>query len=331
MKKLNTLFLFLLFTGSLFAQGAVKKYVLLEHFTNSNCGICSFRNPQFYTNIEPYQDDIHHVTVHPSFPYSSCVFYQHNTTDNNAWVQQFGIGSTPRVAMNGTLVPSGSQLLPVATLTPELEKMSNIWLQVSEDVNGNDVTATVTVHTVGALDPGNYTLHVAIVEKEINQTTGNGESVHYDVFRDMLTVVTGDAFFPANPGESVTSTYNYSYDAAWNSDEIYVLAFVKNLATGEVLNSGTRFDPVLVSTKAPEVKSIQLFPNPVNDEAFLTIPTNETVREIEVFDLEGRRVLTDFSENGQTVRLQTSALASGIYLVKMQGEQGVYAGKLIKQ
>ncbi|MEZ4917678.1 MAG: hypothetical protein R2792_01130 [Saprospiraceae bacterium] len=166
MKKINTFLLSFLFLGTAFAQGPVQKYVLLEHFTNSKCSICASKNPAFYNLISQYPDEVHHVAIHPSVPYNTCVFYLANPTENNAWAADYNIFGTPRVAVNGELIPSGTQLLPAAMLTGEFGQTSNLWLQVEESGSGNARTATVKAHTMGALSSTNLKLFVAVVEKQ---------------------------------------------------------------------------------------------------------------------------------------------------------------------
>ena len=104
MKNVSAFIFFTLVSLALSAQTSVKKYVLLEHFTNSKCSVCASKNPAFFTLIDQYPNDVHHVSIHPSTPYSTCVFYQSNTTENEARADFYNIPGTPRVAVNGTLL-----------------------------------------------------------------------------------------------------------------------------------------------------------------------------------------------------------------------------------
>jgi len=77
----------------------VQKNVVVEHFTNTRCGICASRNPGFFTNLNNNPDVIH-LAIHPSSPYSSCVFNQHNSVDNDDRTNYYGIyGGTPRLVV----------------------------------------------------------------------------------------------------------------------------------------------------------------------------------------------------------------------------------------
>ena len=63
-----------------------------------------------------------------------------------------------------------------------------------------------------------------------------------NVFRTMLPDINGESFSPAPVGGEVVFNYPYSLDPAWTPSEIYVLAWVQEMDSLKVFNSGTRFD-----------------------------------------------------------------------------------------
>jgi Outer membrane protein Omp28/Secretion system C-terminal sorting domain len=332
MKKLHTILVLLFLTCAMSAQSSAKKYVLLEHFTNSRCGICASKNPAFYTLIgqAQYAPDIHHISVHPSVPYNTCVFYLANTTENNAWAAVYNIQGTPRVAVNGNLIPAQSQLLRQDTLTKYLNQTSPLYLKVTETGAGVMRTATIEARALSQIANGNYKLFVALAEKTVNQTTPNGESVHHDVFRDMLTPVAGQDFIPPAPGQVASFSFNYTMDAAWNANEVYVLAIVKNMDSKQVLNSGTRFDPAL-TLDASDISEqhIRFSPNPASDITFAEIG-EDIALQTEVYALDGKRVYLTQGNTTGPVAIPTAAFEKGVYFVKITGEKGIYTAKLLK-
>jgi len=332
MKKLQLIPALLLFSFALFAQSSAKKYVLLEHFTNSRCGICASRNPAFYSLIDQaqYAPDIHHVSIHPSVPYNNCVFYLANTTENNAWAAVYSIQGTPRVAVNGNLIPSQNQLLRVDTLTKYLNQTSPLYLRVTETGTGNSRSASIDARALSQIPAGNYKLFVAVAEKTINQTTPNGESVHHDVFRDMLTPTTGQNFTPPAPGQIANFNFDYTINAAWNANEMYVLAFVRNMDNKQILNSGTKYDPVLTLDAADLVaESIRFSPNPATDITYAEIGDDNAL-QTEVYAADGKRVYLAQENAANRVSITTAAFAPGIYFVKITGEKGIYTAKMLK-
>jgi hypothetical protein len=304
---------------------SVPKYVMLEHFTNSRCGICASRNPAFFDLIEQYPSQVHHISYHPSFPYSTCVFYLGNTTENSARADYYNIDGTPRVVLNGLLVPLATSLLPAATLNTALAQTSPVYVQVSE----TSETVTVRVYTVGELTAGNtYKLYIALAEKTINQATPNGENVHHNVFRDLLVENVLDL---APTGEFVEFTFTKTTVSSWNADEIYALAWVQNTTTAEILNSGTKFDPVITSVNAAPVAGVvQFAPNPSSSVSTATLPDGEAPASVQLFSMDGRLVQADFTTDGRVLTLETAALQAGMYYAVITTKNGVYSSKLSK-
>jgi len=330
MKKHKLLLLFLLSGFALRAQTSAKQYVLIEHFTNSKCPICASKNPAFYNLINQYPDDVHHISIHPPIPYSTCELYKANKTENETRAGYYGVFGTPSIALNGTLQPISSPLLTAVTLQDYLGNTSPLRLQVSESGPNNARVATIDAHSLSAIPAGDYRIYAAIVEKTVNFAGGNGETVHHDVFRKMLTDINGNAYTPAAAGQSVPFTFNFSINAAWNPDEVYVLAWVQNAATKEVLNSGTRFDPLATGTIEAAAQTIRIQPNPVNESALAHIG-DDRASAVEVFAADSRRVAVSFEnqEDGM-VYIPTTSFAAGIYFVKITGEKGVYVAKMVK-
>jgi hypothetical protein len=332
MQKLSFFFATILLATALSAQNGAKKYVLIEHFTNSNCGICASRNPAFYNLITQaqYADDVHHVSVHPMFPYPACVFYQANTTENSQWTSQYPVQGTPTIVINGAIQTPSNPLLTEAKLQSYLNQTSPLYLQVTESGTGNARSVNVKARAVGDIPSGDYRIYVAVLEKTVNQPTPNGESVHRDVFRKMLTAVAGDAFTPPTAGNTAEFNYNFNLSGNWNANEVYVLAFVKETVSKQILNSGTRFDPVLSGTGQPQAMSVQIVPNPVQNEAFVRMGDDQA-NAVELFNVSGQRVSTSFVQQNEQISFATLRLTPGIYIVKISGQKGVYTGKFVKE
>lgn len=331
MKKISALLVGLFLTAFLFAQASAKKYLLIEHFTNSRCGVCASKNPAFYNLIGQvqYADDIHHISIHPMFPYPSCVFYQANTVENNAWTALYPVQGTPSIVLNGALQTPSTPILTETKLQTFLGQTSPLALQVIESGPNNARTVQVTAKALGDIPAGNYKIFVAIAEKTVNQQTPNGESVHHDVFRKMLTEVGGDAFQAPSVGGTVTFNYEYSIPGTWNPDEVYVLAFVKEVDTKQVLNSGTRFDPVLTATADLDPSRVLISPNPVSQFAWVAL-ADDKAAQVEVFSSNGQRVAASFEYHEKGLMISTVSFTPGIYYVKIIGEKGGYSGKFVK-
>lgn len=330
MQKHSLLLLLFMAASAIQAQDSAKKYVLIEHFTNSNCSVCGSRNPAFYALINQYPDDIHHISIHPPIPYSNCALYQANTVENSARSNYYNIFGTPSIAINGELQPLSSPLLTATTLQSYLGQESPIRVQVTESGTGDTRDANVKVYTLDPPPGSSFKFYAAVVERTVNYQGTNSETVHHDVFRDMLTDINGTDITLAGAGQYIEFNFTYNINANWDDNEIYLLAWVQKPTNKEILNSGTRFDPAVTSTGEAAPQAIQIRPNPVTEQASATIG-DDTVKQVEIIALNGQRISTTFeNQNGGTVNIPTAALDAGIYFIKITGENGVYLAKMVK-
>lgn len=321
---LPILFLALFVTTSF---GQAKKYLMLEHYTNTNCSICASRNPAFFDLIANYSDDIHHISIHPPYPYQQCIFYRHNEEENQLRADFYSIPGTPRVVWQGGQRTSPSSAT-AEKIEDELAETSPIEVIVEETL-GDSRTVTVTVKTVGEQPVGNYKLLVAVVEKEIDYSAPNGEQLHHNVFRDMISRINGELITFAETGQEMSFTFDYDIHSEWNAEEIYALAWVQDFDIGDILNSGTRFDERTTATDSilPET-SLEVLPNPARGFLNIRLQNIESQNNtVSLFDVTGKLVLEqDFNFDE---RLEVNNLARGMYLMKVQTEAGVATRKVV--
>ena len=299
MKKSISFSICLLLASS-FITAQVPKYVLFEHFTNTRCGVCGANNPSFYQNISINANPkLHHLAIHPSIPYSACVFYQANMAEQNARASFYNLPGTPRVAVNGSATMSVSNLNATTIDNAYCATCSPVEVRVTEQNNGGNRLASVQVKSVGTPPSGNYRLFAAIVEQTVNYAAPNGESVHHNVFRQFLTAATGDAVSLAAQGSQTNINFTYTINSNWVGNEIYVLAWLYDATTNTVVNSGTKFDaqqiiPVELVSWTGRVEA---------DKNRLTWETR-TERNTDFFDIER-------AEDGKTFTSVGRVKASG--------------------
>lgn len=335
MKNLFLLLAFCCVSAAVFAQALPKKYVFLEHFTNTKCPICASKNPAFYDLIQNYPDDVRHLAVHPPVPYNSCKVYLANPSENVARSAVYGIDGTPRVALNGTLQAVSTPLLQATALQAALGQTSPIAITVAESGIFPTKTATITIHTYGAVPAGNYKLFAAVADRTVDYASPNGEKVHHDVFRAMLPNINGEAISLPAVGGSASYTYSYTFTApgGWTSnyDSLYVLAFVQDATTKEVLNTGTRFDPVFTGTdEAAAPQAVRIAPNPATSEAWADLP-GASVDRVEVYSIGGRLLRRLDERQDERARVPVDGLSAGMYVLRLVGAEGIFVGKVVKE
>ena len=184
------------------------------------------------------------------------------------------------------------------------------------------------------LPAGNYTFYAMIAEKTVNYNAPNGENVHHNVFREALPDDGGEAFTPPAAGNSKSYSYSFKIDDDWTQEETYILAFVQNNDTKEIINSGTKFDE-RTSTSLnllAEAKPLRLSPNPVQDQLIVDFgQTTQSTASLKVYDTQGKLLLVQqVAEGTQQMQMDVAELPRGVLLVQLKNQEGLWSGKLIK-
>ncbi len=249
MNKLSITILFLaLLSFSVGKAQVAKRYITVEHFTNTLCSSCRASNPQLFTSLENNPGEVHHISIHSEVPYSACIYYQYNTIGNNTRKNLYGINSTPTSITNGqTRGVGGANLLPQSRIDGLKNASSPLRIQVAENISGNMLNVTVRVKTFSQVTNPNLRMFVAISEQETMYNAPNGETEHFNVFRTMLPNNSGMPFAPAAVGSTSINNFSIAIDPIWQLGEMYAYVFIQDTVTNEIWNSGTKFDLILES------------------------------------------------------------------------------------
>ena len=245
----------------------VPRTVIVEHFTNSRCGICANRNPGFYNNLNS-QEGILHLAIHPSSPYSSCIFSQANPGENDGRTNYYGIfGGTPRLVIQGVVISAGTNYGNAAIFEPYLNQTSPVSLDIRQTKEDGQIIVSVTITAEADNTLGTARLFLAAAEKEVMYQAPNGEDVHHDVFRRTFngdpTGVSVDV--PATAGESITISSSLTANMDWVYDQLFTVAILQDNASKAVIQSSAA-DPSenepLVNTSEINTLAARIFPNP---------------------------------------------------------------------
>jgi Outer membrane protein Omp28/Secretion system C-terminal sorting domain len=325
MKKTTTLALGLLLAATT-AFGQAKRYVLLEHFTNTLCSSCAALNPGFFSAIQVETNpNVHHISYHWRTPYASCIYYQASPTRQDARADYYNIPGSPRVSLNGGANTSlGSVTLAGITAAASTSPIS---VKVTENT-GTNRAVSIKVKWATTPPTGTYVMHVAVVEKKTNYVSPNGETVHHNVFRTFLTAAAGE---PIPTNTQVEQTINYTYPTAnfGVEPQLYTVAWVQNTATKEVLNSGTKFDPTTATEEVSVDSQVSLSPNPTTGKTTLTFD-KLTPQYLTVQTITGQVLESVKLTNSTTYDLNLGQYAAGVYLVKIKSEEGVAVKRIVK-
>lgn len=83
------------------------------------------------------------------------------------------------------------------------------------------------------------------------------------------------------------------------------------------------FDPATLSINSVLNNQMRVFPNPTS--SYINVSSNEFIDSIEIYDVQGKKVLTAASQN----QIDISNLNSGLYLIKLYSGIGLVTKKII--
>jgi hypothetical protein len=334
MKHISTSVLFVCFMLCLQTRsfGQFKKFILAEHITNTKCSICATKNPQIFATLDLYPNDVHHISIHPSTPYPTCALYLSNTVENQARADFYNISGTPQVFLNGKLTSTNSTQLAakLSTLTTA-QSLLNIRVENTVTATGRHGKITLQVSANQFSPDTTYKLFVALVEKTVSNVYPGNATVHKNVFRDYWgTTGQGQSFTAPTPGNPTIIEQDFTYNASWDASKMYLMAYVQNMVTKEIINSGTEFDPTVTSVKDNfESKSISFTPNPANEITVINAG-EKIIEQVELYNLAGKQLIAVRNIESVKYDLNLSACKSGVYIVKVTTSTGIYSQKLVK-
>jgi len=218
-----------------------KRNVLIEAFTQWNCGPCASNTPYLDQFQSQHWDTLCLIRYHVWWPgANNDPMYLANTVQNSNRVRYYSVSGVPDGDMDGTYIhifpysPPETQFgNPYYT---RLNKGTPIGIHVTDSrIAGDSIKADISVNVISPLAAGNYRLRVNAVERIRNYTGGtNGETSFKDIFRRMYPDTNGIAI-PTTVG-----TYNYTIkylrESAWIDSLMYTVVYVQNDVTKEVLN-----------------------------------------------------------------------------------------------
>ena len=325
MKKILTLALLLLFAATM-TFGQAKRYALLEHFTNTLCSSCASQNPSFFTTIAVETNkDVHHISYHWRTPYLNCVYYQANPTPQDTRADYYSVPGSPRVSLNGATQTGLSYVTP--PIIQAAATTSPIYVKVTEVANPNlSRNVTIKIKSVGTVPTGTFKLYAAVVEKKTTYASPNGEREHFNVFRQFITANSGDNITLSSAEQSILLSYTPDLGA---TGQLYVVAWVQNSTTKEVLNSGTQFDLGTATTEVSTDNQVALSPNPTTGKTILTFD-KLTPQYLTVQNMAGQVLESVKLSNSTSYELNVANLASGVYIVKVKSAEGIAVKRLVK-
>ncbi|MCX6600949.1 MAG: T9SS type A sorting domain-containing protein [bacterium] len=232
----TTLFLGMALAGLIASPAlAARRTVLLEGFTQWNCGYCAGWNPTERQVVEAMgHDTVVVIKYHGWWPtINNDPFYLWNTSENAARINYYGVAAigVPYGFLNGRTVVQQS----ASWLRNTIRTLRAVPAPCSITFDGGVACATSPTAvefsgTITASDSAlsNTQLFVALITNLVSASGGlNGETEFYSVFRDM---------WPNTNGQTISvglgQTYNFSGTlnkaANWNATDLSVVVFIQD-------------------------------------------------------------------------------------------------------
>lgn len=307
----------------------VVKNVVVEHFTNTRCGICSSKNPGFYSNLWAHPN-ILHISFHPSAPYSNCYLNNLNPVENDDRTKYYNVyGGTPRFVIQGNVVSSSTNINNPSLFTPYAGQTTEAGISINQTkFAGDSIVCEIVVKTESVHSYGNLRLFAALVEDTVAYDAPNGEDLHYDVFRKALSNIEGDVFLlPSSVGDSLVFRYSAPFNFEWNIKRIYTLVIIQDEINKDVVQvNASHSDPAGTPVGLPEQNrsfSVDIIPNPASEN--VVFRSESIINFIRIYDIHGVEMLRVEKFNQADFLLNLSDYSPGLYFVELiaDGKQSI--------
>lgn len=325
-----------------FEIGERDRVVLIEQFTNNgsiNNGPAEpnrASNTALNTFINSGNGEAVKLEYHVGFPGPNMdPLYLNNEQDMNARAAFYGVVSTPTTFVNANTGNLAS------IFQNETLRAAQVTIDTIFTTNTPPDQLNVTVRfTANRPLPANTRLHIAAIETLIDTTAAhgtNGETSYQYVVRKLIPNALGTVFSQPIPRDS-SRTVNVSWTPkAYRLNRLGIIAFVQNgkeIYQARMDTTLQYIPPANLITGIEDpafAEKILIYPNPANREVNVVLPERTlTPIALNLMDAHGRTVHTNgFATGEQQKTIDTNELASGLYILQFNTQQGVVRKKVM--
>jgi len=337
------------------SQSAQKK-VVIEEGTGTWCGWCPRGAVAMEYMTTAHPDDFIGIAVHNGDPMAVTEY------NNGANFTSFPGANVDRAILGGTVSNPDFDTYYADRIA--LAVPASITATSSGSGSALTVDVSCTFHTVFAV--ADYRLAVVLTEDDVTGTgsawdqhnyyssqTANipldgaghnwqnetdpvpAANMEYDhVGRVLLGGYTGQVgSVPATitDGQTATYSFNYTIPSVMNRAKMHAVALLLDNATGEIVNA----DEISIATVGlaeAETETMNVYPNPATTEATVSFDGKGGDYEVNITDMAGRVYVTQTiadASGAQTVKLETSGLKAGTYMVTVANATGSFTQNLV--
>lgn len=304
------------------AGGTDRNFVLVEIATGTGCPYC----PGAAMGADDLIANGHKAAIVEYHNYNDDDPYKNQvSTDRTSY---YGITAYPTAVFDGGNVSEGGNATTslYAGYAPKVEERITLssFFELGIDVvatSETDFDVTVNATNIYEYTGTNTTIHLALTESNIEYAWQNQSHLDF-VCRDMYPNAGGtETTFVLNEEVSV----NHSINVPYTLENCELVAFIQDMDSKEILQTTKINIGQTVGIAELGEKYINMYPNPANDN--VTIETKSNIKNINLYDLNGRKVYSTALDNN-SVTLNVDFLNSGLYIVNITTENGEIIEKL---
>lgn len=328
---------------------AVTRHSIYEHFTTAQCGNCPSAHQRLAQAINGLEDQITMVSHHCGYytdamtiPESEALMVFYND-GGSTYAPASMIDRNHDIAVMSEDAP-GPVFFPnqPATIRSQMEAAlatpAFVTCSIS-DVTYDESTRAISFNVTGTfkIDMTNNIVNLTaylIEDSVVGQQSGGGSKyVHDHVARVAFTGAWGQAI-PDNytvPDGQYTIPVSGTIPANVRANKCSVVAFLNldetDVNSRIILNGAEADVPNTAGIADVEANIlINTYPNPVANVAYIN--SSSTIRSVEVINTLGQRVFAEEGLNADVYEMDVRTLPQGLYMVKVQTDNGTATQKL---
>lgn len=328
---------------------AVTRHSIYEHFTTAQCGNCPSAHQRLAQAIQGLESQITMVSHHCGYytdamtiPESEALMVFYND-GGSTYAPASMIDRNHDIAVMSEDAP-GPVFFPnqPATIRSQMEAAlatpAFVTCSIS-DVTYDESTRAISFNVTGTfkIDMTNNIVNLTaylIEDSVVGQQSGGGSKyVHDHVARVAFTGAWGQAI-PDNytvPDGQYTIPVSGTIPANVRANKCSVVAFLNldetDVNSRIILNGAEADVPNTAGIADVEANIlINTYPNPVANVAYIN--SSSTIRSVEVINTLGQRVFAEEGLNADVYEMDVRTLPQGLYMVKVQTDNGTATQKL---
>ena len=247
------------------AAAQYPRYVLIEQGTAATCPVCFVTNPSF--NLFLHQPDISRRTIPIKWSndrYGADVIFSMNEEMHRKRVNYYGGANFLwKVVVNGITPPSSdSSRYGAGVVTDrvgirdaiEAVPLTSPTSITVEQIPQSSLTGTVEIRVETEEAIADTRLYIALVEgHHYYEDAGTYDQRHFEwIARRMLPTNDGIPF-SLEADSAVVLSQEYAFDTEWDRHQMYVVAWIQDDQTKEVLQAGTNHNNLLAEVGSPDM------------------------------------------------------------------------------